>query len=166
MGILSIQKGVNYLLRAWNKLGLANAELVLVGQFDRYDRSVISNLINNTKNVRLVPGTDEPESFFKSADLFVLPSIQDGFGMVVLEAMACGVPVVVSQNVGAKDCVRHSTHDFIISPSNVDDLVEAMQFFYKNRDYKFRFVNELVSQAQKFSWDKYKYRFIKFIRQD
>ena len=59
--------------------------------------------------------TDEVEAFYLASDLFVMPSRMDTFGLVVLEAMAAGLPVVISPNVGAADLVTHGDSGFILS---------------------------------------------------
>jgi glycosyltransferase involved in cell wall biosynthesis len=105
--------------------------------------------------VRLVLGTDEPESFFKSADLFVLPSVQDGFGMVVLEAMACGVPVIVTENVGAKDFVKNGVNGLLIEPLSEEEISNAIFLFYENRDLSFQMGREARKQALQIKWEKY-----------
>ncbi|GFP22718.1 hypothetical protein HKBW3S44_00128 [Candidatus Hakubella thermalkaliphila] len=158
MGILSVQKGVHYLIRAWKKLDIPKAELLLVGGFDRLSREVILNEAKNGKNVIFGGGTATPEREFMRSNIFAFPSNQDGFGSVVLEAMACGLPVIVSQNTGAKDCVRDGLEGFVIPTADVDALCDRINYFYKNRDKVEEMGRRAREQALKYDWESYRKR--------
>jgi glycosyltransferase involved in cell wall biosynthesis len=161
MGLLSIRKGVHFLLRAWRKMGLKNAELVLVGTLEKYSRGIILNELRMANNVIFLGGIDNPEVKYRECDVFILPSIEDGFGQVVIEAMACGLPVIITENVGAKDCVRNGVDGLVIEPFSVDSICESILFFYSNPD-KIQDMGKNGSvQAQNFTWKAYQERFIK-----
>jgi UDP-glucose:(heptosyl)LPS alpha-1,3-glucosyltransferase len=59
--------------------------------------------------------TREVEKYYMAADIFILPSRFDTFGLVVLEAMAAGLPVIISHNVGARDLVEPGVNGFVLS---------------------------------------------------
>jgi glycosyltransferase involved in cell wall biosynthesis len=165
IGLLGIRKGVHFLLRAWRKLNLKNAELILVGTFEKYSREIILNELRMTDNVVFLGGIDNPEVKYRECDVFILPSIEDGFGQVVIEAMACGLPVILTKNVGAKDCVRNGVDGLIIEPFSVDSICESILFFYNNPD-KIQDMGRSGSiQAQNFTWEKYQERFIKLFEE-
>jgi UDP-glucose:(heptosyl)LPS alpha-1,3-glucosyltransferase len=70
---------------------------------------------------------DRLERYYRAADVFILLSRFDTFGMVVLEAMAAGLPVIVSPNVGAKDLVEEGVNGFILrEPSDADSAADRM----------------------------------------
>ena len=165
MGLLSIRKGVHFLLRAWRKLGLKNAELVLVGTLEKYSRGIILNELRIANNVVFLGGIDNPEVKYRECDVFILPSIEDGFGQVVIEAMACGLPVIITENVGAKDCVRSGVDGLIIEPFSVDSICESILFFYNNPDKIQEMGRNGSIQAQNFTWEKYQERFIKLFEE-
>ena len=70
----------------------------------------------------------EAEKYFLASDLFILPSRLDTFGMVVLEAMAAGLPVIIAGTVGARDIVRPGENGFILSEKNlIGDMVSSLE---------------------------------------
>ena len=62
-----------------------------------------------------------------------MPSLDDAFGLSVLEAMASGLPVVISSNVGARDCVEHGGNAFVFESGDVDALAAHLTAFYGDR---------------------------------
>lgn len=119
-------KGHVYLLEAWRRLAPANAELIFVGTMRREMIRVLNRYkgsfqyagpLNRASLVRL----------YQQSSLLVLPSVQDGFGFVVSEALACGVPVVVTEHVGAKDIVRAGDNGFVVPPRDVAALADAIE---------------------------------------
>jgi glycosyltransferase involved in cell wall biosynthesis len=62
----------------------------------------------------------------------VLPSISDGFGLVILEAMACGIPVIATDRTGAADLMEDGAHGFIVPARDVAALKERLAYLYRN----------------------------------
>ena len=110
VGAVLKRKGVDILVHAWREISRLHpdAVLLIVGPDsfgdDDVSRDQLMNFIHNIKaevldgnlNVRFVGRTDKVEEYLKCSDIFVLPSRKEGFGNVILEAMACGIPPVVS----------------------------------------------------------------------
>jgi UDP-glucose:(heptosyl)LPS alpha-1,3-glucosyltransferase len=76
------------------------------------------------ERISFVGATDQMEAVYRAADLFVYPSRYDTFGMVVAEAMACGLPVVVGNNIGAAEWIRDGENGFLCDPN---DLASALR---------------------------------------
>ena len=68
----------------------------------------------------------EKADIFRLADLYVMPSYGEGFGFVLLEAMACGIPVVASRTDGGREAVRGGMLGDLVDPQNPDELVDAV----------------------------------------
>ena len=166
LGRIGLQKGVVYLLRAWEKLNLANAELVIMGPLgspsERAGRAVVLKEIErmNWRGVRLAPPTDQPEKALQKVSVVVLPSVQDGFGVVVLEAMASGLPVIVSENVGAKECVREGVDGFICPAGDVGALARSIQSLYDDPSLRTKMGIHAREQALRYSWEAYRERIV------
>jgi len=133
VGQIGLRKGVQYLLQAFSELKLKNSELVLMGWIHP-DITEILKEYTGYANIIIKNFTLSPESVYNTSSICVFPSIEDGFGLVALEAMACGVPVVVTENTGAKDVVTDGEDGFIIGAADVNALKEKIIYFYENKE--------------------------------
>jgi glycosyltransferase involved in cell wall biosynthesis len=131
-GQLIERKGVHTLLEAF--LGLTdefpNAELVLVGE-GPLRTSLESRVPARLKDRVIFAGfqsVDDLPRFFSTADLFALPSLHDGWGVVVNQALASGLPIICSSAVGAAaDLVSPNQNGYIVPPADVSALGAAMR---------------------------------------
>ncbi len=74
--------------------------------------------------------------FYQRCDLFVLPSMDDGFGMALFEAMANGVPAIATRNCGASELLTDGVDGRIIDAGSVDQLVAAISSLYENEEQR------------------------------
>jgi glycosyltransferase involved in cell wall biosynthesis len=131
VGSLDFRKGFVYLLRALRALGPGVAEAVFVGGTgDRLCRKLWQTEAAGLA-VRQQPG--DPVPVYWGSDLFVLPSLEDGFGFVVAEAMACGVPAVVTDQCGAAELIDRGKTGWILPAGDVTALVGALREAARNR---------------------------------
>ena len=86
------------------------------------------------------------------ADVFVFPSLYEGFGLPVLEAMACGCPVITSNVSSLPEVVGDAA--LLVDPYNVEALAQAMLTVLEDDELKKEMSKKGIAQAQKFSWDK------------
>lgn len=164
LGEVGIRKGVPYLLEAWTKLQLKNATLQLLGPIRPEIPQLIKSRGWNMSNVEMPGFVDDPHQKLKQSSLFAFPSIEDGFGLVVLEAMSSSVPVVVSQSTGAKECLRDGQDGFLIKTGNSSELSDKINYFYQHRDQVEKFGRSARKQAQKYSWQEYERRLIDLVK--
>lgn len=124
VGSLDLRKGFVYLLRAIRAVGSERVELRIVGATgDRWCRRLFENE-GRDLNLRCVPG--DPVPTYHWAELLVLPTLEDGFGFVVPEAMVTGLPVIVTEACGAAELVRPGSTGWIVSSANVAELTTAI----------------------------------------
>jgi phosphatidyl-myo-inositol dimannoside synthase len=121
-------KGYEQVIKAVSmlKIKFPGIKYILSGQYDAVEESRIKDLINSYKvndNVILTGFLNDNElaDHFLLADLFVLPSKKEGFGIVFIEALACGLPVICGNADGSVDAIRNGELGTAI---NVDDLAE------------------------------------------
>ncbi|MDB5240048.1 MAG: hypothetical protein JWP57_673, partial [Spirosoma sp.] len=152
VGTITYRKGVDLLLQTFKNLDLPNAELVLVGPVS--DGRDLLRLC--TGSIRYVPFLHQNElaTYYQEADVFVFPSYLDSWGQVVLEAMACGTPVIVTENTGAKDALVKGG-GFVIPAGNVMALAEKIEYFYNNRAEVERIGREARRVAEQYTWENY-----------
>lgn len=114
VGLLSIRKGARYLFEAFRKFSHPTKELVIVGQIADEVRPLIAAQHDlNVTFLGHVPNGDLA-TIYSSSHVLLFPSVEDGFGMVMAEAMACGCPVIASTNTGAVDLFTHGQEGFIV----------------------------------------------------
>lgn len=122
------RKGLFYLLKAWERLGLRDSELIIKGYLPKeFDD------LRKIKNVTIIDwrlSDKEVAALYQRASIFVLPSIDDGFGMVVAEAMAAALPVIITENVGIADGIENGKEGFVVPIRSIDALQEKIRFFY------------------------------------
>lgn len=124
------RKGFDVLLEAWNKELDENCSLVIVGggeEESQYQQYITDH---NLKNVQLVGFKQKEEIFeyYKAADLFVLPTREDIWGLVINEAMACGLPVVsTNMCLGAVELIENGVNGYIVPVNDSKELAEAMK---------------------------------------
>jgi starch synthase len=133
-GRIELAKGVPYLLQAWKRLRLPRAELLLAGEImpeiTSLLRSCADDCIKPLGNLPL----EKVAECYRDSSLFVFPSVNEGFGLVLLEAMACGIPVVATDKSGAQDCVTEGQDGFVVPARNSDALAEAILWCYQHQD--------------------------------
>lgn len=126
-------KGVHFLLEAFSRLRLPKAELWLAGPIVEEMKPVLRKY--EGKYHYLGSFTRESLSqVYQRADAFVFPSVLDSFGLVILEAMASGLPVIATTHSAGPDIITHGREGLILPPFSVEHLMEAMQMLYENRD--------------------------------
>ena len=90
---------------------------------------------------------------YLASDLYIMLSKFDTFGMVVLEAMAAGLPVVISSNVGAKDIVREDENGFIVSDTSDIDYIAAKIAMLLDENIRRQFASAACHTAAQNTWD-------------
>ena len=131
----ALRKGLTYLVEAWQKLKLKKAVLKLKiskKELERYPNLLAKILSDPT--IEVVGYVSDIEKFYRGCDLFCLPSIDDGFGMVAPEALACGVPVIVSKNAGASELLSNKDCTDVVDAKNAQQISIAIHKYYVDRE--------------------------------
>lgn len=131
-GSFAIHKGAHYLLDAWRKLGAGwPAELHIFGTWKLPDRL----RLDLPRSIHFHGAVPQPELFqrYAQADMLVFPTLSDGFGMVVTEAFASGLPVLTTDRAGAADLVCHGENGLIVPGGDVARLAETMAWCVDHR---------------------------------
>ena len=131
MGQGGPDKGLKYLLEAWRILDLKGARLVLAGSCA--DSVIALWRREGGKNIEILGFVDREESFYKRLSVYVQPSVTEGWGIPVVEAMACGHPVIVSEGTGAVDALAAPSLVGIRVPiRDPKAIAEAIRFYADN----------------------------------
>ena len=133
VGSLCLRKGFIYLLRAMRAIGVRHAALEIVGATgDRHSARLFDEERQGLA-VTCAPG--DPLPAYHRAELFVLPTLEDGLPFVLLEAMAAGLPVIVTKEAGAGECVRPERTGWLTPAGQVDALAEALEHAIRSRNH-------------------------------
>ncbi|QRK12718.1 glycosyltransferase family 4 protein [Archangium violaceum] len=131
VGSLDVRKGFHYLLRAIRQVGAGRVQLRIVGATgDRVSRQLFQRESQGLA-LEAVPG--DPRPAYANAELFVLPTLEDGFGLVVGEAMASGLPVVVTDQCGAAAWVEPGQTGWVVPAAREQALAAAMEKAFRQR---------------------------------
>jgi glycosyltransferase involved in cell wall biosynthesis len=125
------RKGLEYLVEAIGHLKKTFPYILLVivgtgdGEYERQLRTQVEHL-GLTEQILFAGFQDYPEFFISQFDVFVLPSVLEGLGIVLLEAMALGKPIVASKVGGVPEIVQHEKTGLIVKPADVEDLFNGI----------------------------------------
>lgn len=118
-------------------------DILKTAQESKYRRDIIFT--------GFIEDKDKPY-LYNLAELFVYPSFFEGFGFPPLEAMACGLPTIVSHTSSLPEVVGQGA--LMIDPYNIDELAWAMEIALTDSNLKERLIKKGIAQAKKFSWSK------------
>ena len=158
IGVLEPRKNLPTLVRAFKTLterGGAHT-LVIVGRkgwmYDELFRTIASlGLAERVIFTGYAPEEDLP-LLYNAADVFVYPSFYEGFGLPVLEAMACGAPVITSNISSMPEIVGNA--GILVNPYHADELADAMLRLIQNGDLRKRLARRGIERAKSFSWER------------
>jgi glycosyltransferase involved in cell wall biosynthesis len=154
-GTQSVRKGVHYTLEAWKRMKpRGSAELWLVGQMLLPER-LLSGLPGKVVSRPSVPKA-ELSDIYSRADALVFPSLVEGFGMVITEAMAHGLPVITTSHTAAPELITSGTDGFIVPIRDVDALATTMQWCIDNREVLQEMGVNAANKASRWQWSDYR----------
>lgn len=152
------QKGFDLLLQAWAKMENQHPdwELVVYGMGDRdpYEQ-IIDDLRIDRSRCHLYGSTLDIKKEYLNSSLFVFSSRFEGFGMVLIEAMACGLPVVSFDcPCGPKDIVRHDEDGMLVPSGDTDSLADAMHKLMSDDDLRKDMASKAIINVRRFQLDE------------
>ena len=152
-GNVSVRKGIALMIEAWSKAGLRDAELTLVGSWGLAE----SKLRSLPAGVEWIPpcSSQALRDRYRESHVFVFPSYSDGFGLVLLEAMACGLPAIASEASIGPEIITPGC-GFITPTGDLDRLVELLRWFDCHRDELPVMGREARAQATRYTWRNYR----------
>ena len=146
------RKGLERLLRLWSDDGLAGIDLVVVG-----DDAKLPHYRNrwNQREIYFVGARSNVEDYYAAADLLVLPSIQEAFGNVVLEALASGLPIITIPGVGVTDEIEGDLRMGILAdPDDPEELKKRILWLLDRGRWE-NLSEEARKFAENYSWERY-----------
>jgi glycosyltransferase involved in cell wall biosynthesis len=133
VGRLELCKGVQYLLQAFSRLKSEGAELWLVGPVMPEIRAILDQYAG--EQVRVVGPVSQSElpAIYQQADVMVFPTVYDAFGLVITEAMACGIPVIATEHSAGPDVIEDGTDGFVIPIRDASAIEQKIRWLERHR---------------------------------
>jgi glycosyltransferase involved in cell wall biosynthesis len=146
LGRLVWKKGVQFLIRAiglLNVKSLQTYELIIGGE-GRYMKA-LKNLVflhGIQDKVTFINYIENKKEFFQNIDIFCLPSIEEAFGLVLIESMAHGVPVIASDIPGIQEVVENTRNGLLFKLCDYHDLANKISYLANNNDHRLSLIDE------------------------
>lgn len=154
-GGMNLRKGVHYLLQAFSELALPNSELMLIGTKNPEIELFFKKYEGKFKWIGHV-SQKELYKYYSQGSVFVIMSIEEGLAMVQPQAMACGLPVICTENTGGEDIVRNGKDGYIIPIRDVEKLKERLLYLYENPSLRDALGQSAKDRASSgFTWHDY-----------
>ena len=168
LGDLSRIKGVDVLIQAIAKLRsiLPNMKLHLVGSGYMNDFQLLAKkkgiegyvVFHGWAADSMVP------RYYKSADICVFPSRYEPFGIVILEAMASGIPIIASNTGGIREIISNGKDGILFKPGDADALSKAILALYQDLDLRKKISQAALKTVTEYSWENIAERYVSLYR--
>lgn len=159
VGRLEARKGLQVLIKAFKNVfnKYKKVKLVIVGSGNQASFQKLANSLNISNGITFMGRVDDLslKKLYNLCDVFVSPSLLEGFGLTLLEAMATGKPVIATRVGGFLEIVKDGENGVLVHPNNINELASALTFFMENPDLAKRigkFNKKYVSMN--FNWEK------------
>lgn len=151
VGGVGQRKGIKYLLDAYKRMRSASTELVIAGPIQGSGKALASYQGLYEYVGRLDQGA--VRRLMQSCHVLVLPSVFEGFGLVIPEAMATGMPVVASTHSIGPEIIRDGQDGFVLQPDDVEGLATKLTWLAEQRREASEMGRHAATRATQFSWD-------------
>jgi glycosyltransferase involved in cell wall biosynthesis len=149
VGSHDLRKGTPYLLEAWRRAAIPDAELHLIGPL-RLAPAFVDRYAGTFRHWPHLPKS-QLGARYAAADVLAFPTLGDGFGLVIQEAMCCGTPVITTECGGGPECITDGVDGWLVPPRDIDALVERFRYFAANRDAVFAVGRAARARAERWT---------------
>jgi glycosyltransferase involved in cell wall biosynthesis len=162
VGRINQRKGIKYLLEAMQELNTDMVELTVCGRVVD-DLQIFRDLGSRVK-VRPSVSAEDLVVAYQNADLFVFPSVAEGFGQVLLEALACGLPILSTTHTAAPDLIADGVEGFIVAPRRTDLLIDRILWAIEHPAELAMMRSKARQCAEKFTWARFRHGVVEATR--
>jgi glycosyltransferase involved in cell wall biosynthesis len=125
IGSVTVMKGIPVLLEAFSRLS-GQVELIIVGSScTRGMRLYLQQWLQSDSRIRICPG--DPLLYLRQSNVYVHPSFEDGFAYAPMEALACGIPVIVTEDTGMKEHIREGINGYVVPTGSWEAILEKLE---------------------------------------
>lgn len=150
----AVRKGVPQLLAAWEKSGVVGELLVVgvVAEADALLKAILTPFLK-VRGVRLIGFQRDLGRLYKSADVFVLPSLEEGDPLVTYQAAGCGLPIIATP-MGGGNLLRDGVNGLVVQPYDVGGLAEAISTLANSSELRKRLGAQAANDARKYTYER------------
>jgi len=149
------RKGLLYVIEALSLLLRRDVKLVVVGSGDEKFYGQLAELKRVRERIIFVSSSSNLWEYYAASDVFVFPTIYEPFGLVIVEAMASGLPVITSKVAGAADLIIDGVNGLLLRiASDVNDLAVKIELLLSNAELRKTMGEHARETAEEFSWDR------------
>ena len=161
VGNVTAMKGIYYLLEAVMQFDKNDVELTLVGSFDNSDNT-FDKYLKRVSFVGAVPHF-EVKKYLENADVFVMPSLGEGFNLSTVEALSLGLPCMVSNNSGLNDFIVEEENGLVFNIQDIADISNCIQYFLDNKSKLSSMSKKALETANILTWNNYNKKLSKIV---
>lgn len=149
------RKGLRCLIEATVQLRTRNVRLLIAGRDDHAPYARLAQKLGIEERVTFLGSVSPPEQMYAAADVFVFPTLYEPFGMVVIESMAAGLPVITSKSCGSVEGMMDGKDGiFLDHPESVDELHSALVRILDDDALAQSLSSRGIETAKRFSWEE------------
>jgi UDP-glucose:(heptosyl)LPS alpha-1,3-glucosyltransferase len=131
----------------------AKLKVLVVGKGEKEKYHLMARQLEIADRVIFAGVTREVEKYYLASDIFAMPSAFDTFGLAVLEAMAAGLPVIITRTVGARDLIDPGVHGFVLSKNPSPTDFTTVLDILMERETRMKMGQNSMQTALKHDWD-------------
>lgn len=152
VGQITQRKGISYLVDGFRRAGIPNSELVFVGEVIGTRDPWIG--IPGVRHVPPMPRVELP-AVYGASDVYVLPSLAEGFPLTAIEAMACGLPSILSEHTFAHDVITDGRDGYVVPVRDADAIGERLRALAADHHLRAEIGACARARAEDFPWSRY-----------
>ena len=164
---LTVEKNIDTIIKCMEKI---KGELQLVGGTRKIAEKLrkITKKMKVDKKVVFIGWSKNPEKILEKSSVFVFPSLYEGFGLVLLEAMTCGLPCIAFKPDGKKiitasdEIIKNGKTGFLVKDK--EEMIEKINLLLTNEKLRDKMGKEARKESKKYSWEKHAQELLKFAR--
>ncbi len=163
MGNPFSRKGLEYAIRALPLIKEKRVKILVSGNDNPERYKELAKKLGVHEKIRWNIGlTNEINKFFATGDIFVLPTLYEPFGLVITDAMASGLPVVVSRRAGAAELIEDGKSGLLLdNPKNPEEIAEKINMLIKDKRLRNRLYIQARNAAERHGWERAAERWLK-----
>jgi UDP-glucose:(heptosyl)LPS alpha-1,3-glucosyltransferase len=148
------RKGLEFVLKAMHKINNPALRLLIVGRDSSSVHKSMANFLEVDKQLVFTGETAVIERLYAASDLMIFPTIYEPFGMVITEAMATGLPVIVSKIAGAAELMTDRKDGLLLKDfSDINEIADGINYCINNKEAAMQMGKEARITAEKYTWN-------------